>query len=84
MSVVLAHCPGHADYSQICAYCQTAEDVTNQSLHPLGLCNRHCKSLDHYATPDRGDQGVMGKGGLVYYADGTTSADRPLAVEDAR
>lgn len=83
MTIILARCPAHRAYQQGCPRCQTADDICNMSLHEHGQCNTRCKSMTHFESPHP-DHGVAGRGGLVYYADGTTSADRPLAAADAR
>lgn len=78
---VLMRCPLHREHVMDgCYLCATAIDLYNMQMHPLGLCNMKCRSLDHFKAPPglAKRQGTLGKSGiLVYYPDGTTSADRP-------
>lgn len=82
-ALIIAGCPRHTAYENFCPQCMTADDVTNQSLHPLGRCNHRCPSLEHHRSPSDVQRGTFGKSGiLLYYPDGTTSAD-PLPEDEA-
>jgi hypothetical protein len=48
MSELIAGCPRHEHYDEACHLCVTAEDISNMSLHKLGLCTRRCKSMEHW------------------------------------
>lgn len=82
--VILADCPHRGHPQPRCPLCETAQNVTDMSLHAYGLCGRGCRSLSHLESPrERRREGVPGKSGiLIYYPDGTTNAD-PLPAEAA-